>query len=64
VPFVPPLPNHLDKLDNKNNNWEQFHTNAALLKPTKHCHSFKRALQGHEKAIWKSGPGYFVVVSG
>jgi len=38
--------------------WEQFHTNATLLKPTKHCHSLIRALQGHEKAIWKRRPGY------
>jgi len=38
--------------------WEQFHTNATLLKPAKHCHSLIRALQGHEKAIWKSRPGY------
>jgi len=49
-------------------NWEQFHTNATLLKPAKHCPSLFRALQGHEKAIWKSRPGYLytssVVVSG
>ena len=38
--------------------WEQFHTNATLLKPAKHCHSLIRALQGHEKAIWKSSPDY------
>jgi len=38
--------------------WEQFHTNAILLKPAKHCHSLIRALQGHEKAIWKSRPAY------
>jgi len=38
--------------------WEQFHTNATLLKPAKHCHSLIRALQGHEKGIWKSRPGY------
>jgi len=38
--------------------WEQFHTNATLLKPTKHCHSLIRAPQGHEKAVWKSRPGY------
>jgi len=38
--------------------WEQLHTNATLLKPAKHCHSLFRALQGHEKAIWKSRPGY------
>jgi len=38
--------------------WEQFHTNATLLKPTKHCHSLIRALQGHEKAVWKSRLGY------
>jgi len=38
--------------------WEQFHTNSTLLKPAKHCNSFIRALQGHEKAIWKSRPGY------
>jgi len=29
--------------------WEQFHTNAALLKPAKHYHSLIRALQGNEK---------------
>jgi len=29
--------------------WEQFHTNATLLKPAKHCHSLIRALQDHEK---------------
>jgi len=39
-------------------NWEQFHTSATLLKPAKHCHSLIRALQGHEKAVWKSRPGY------
>jgi len=38
--------------------WEQFRTNATLLKPTKYCHSLIRALQGHEKAVWKSRPGY------
>jgi len=38
--------------------WEQFHTNATLLKPANHCHSLIRALQGHEKAVWKSRPGY------
>jgi len=38
--------------------WEQFHTNATLLKPTKHCHSLIRALKGHKKAVWKSRPGY------
>jgi len=38
--------------------WEQFHANATLLKPAKHCHSLIRALQGHEKAIRKSRPGY------
>jgi len=37
--------------------WEQFHPNAALLKPAKHCHSLIRALQGYEKAVWKSRPG-------
>jgi len=40
------------------NDWEQFHTNAILLKSAKHCHSPIRALQGHEIAIWKSRPGY------
>jgi len=25
-------------------NWEQFHTNATLLKPTKYCHSLFRTL--------------------
>jgi len=39
-------------------NWEQFHTNATLSKPAKHCYSLIRALQGHEKAVWKSRPGY------
>jgi len=34
--------------------WEQLHTNATLLKPAKHCHSFFRALEGHKKAIWKT----------
>jgi len=38
--------------------WKQFHTNATLLKPAKHCHNLIRALQCHEKAIWKSRPGY------
>jgi len=38
--------------------WEQFHTNATLLKPAKHCHSLIRTLQGHEKADWKSRLGY------
>jgi len=38
--------------------WEQLHINATLLKPTKHCHRLFRALQDHEKAIWKSRPGY------
>jgi len=38
--------------------WEQFHANAILLKPTKHCHSLIRALHDHEKANWKSRPGY------
>jgi len=37
---------------------EQLHTNAPLLKLVKHCHSLFRAPQGHEKAIWKSRPGY------
>jgi len=39
-------------------NWEQFHTNATLLKPAKHFHSLIRALQCHKKAVWKSRPGY------
>jgi len=38
--------------------WEQFHTNATLLNPSKHFHSLIRALQGHKKAIWKSRPSY------
>jgi len=38
-------------------NWEQLHTNATLLKPAKHYHGLFRAIQGHEKAIWKSRPG-------
>jgi len=41
--------------------WEQPHTNATLLKPTKHCYSVFRALRGHEKAIWKSRPGYLLL---
>jgi len=43
--------------------WEQFHTNVTLLKPTKHCHSLIRALQGHEKVVWKSRPGYSYICS-
>jgi len=27
-------------------NWEQFHTNAILFKPAKHCHSPFRAATG------------------
>jgi len=42
-------------------NWEQPHTNATLLKPAKHCYSVFRALQGHEKAIWKSRLGYLLL---
>jgi len=38
--------------------WERFHTNATLLKPTKHCHSLITAIQGYEKVVWKSRPGY------
>jgi len=38
--------------------WEQFYTNANLLKPAMHRHSLMRVRQGHEKAIWKSRPGY------
>jgi len=38
--------------------WEQFHTNATLLKPAKYCHSLIRALQSHEKDIWKRRLGY------
>jgi len=48
-------------------NWEQFHTNTTLLKPTKHCHSLIRDIQGHEKAVWKADLAiysYSVVVSG
>jgi len=41
--------------------WEQPHTNATLLKPTKHCYSVFKDLQGHEKAIWKSRPGYLLL---
>jgi len=41
--------------------WEQPHTNATLLKPSKHCYSVFRALQGHEKAIRKSRPGYLLL---
>jgi len=48
-------------------NWEQFHTNATLLKPTKHCLSLIRTLQGHEKLSGKADLAiysYSVVVSG
>jgi len=36
----------------------QGRAGLPLLKPTKHCYSVFRALQGHEKAICKSRPGY------
>jgi len=42
-------------------NREQPYTNAILLKPSKHCYSVFRALQGHEKAIKKSRPGYLLL---
>jgi len=45
---------------------EQLHTNATLLKPTKHCHGLFRALQGHEKPFEKvdlAMYGYSAVVS-
>jgi len=42
-------------------NWEQPHTNASLLKFANHCYSVFRALQGHEKAFWKSRPGYLLL---
>jgi len=35
-------------------NWEQFHTNATLLKPAKHFHSLIRALQDHKKPSGKA----------
>jgi len=38
--------------------WEQLHTNVTLLKPAKDCYSLLKAVQGHEKAILKSRPGY------
>jgi len=38
--------------------WNQFHTNATLLKLAKHFHSLIRALQEQKKAFWKSRPGY------
>jgi len=41
--------------------WEQPHTNAILLKPAKHCYSVFRSLQGHEKAVRKSRPGYLLL---
>jgi len=40
---------------------ERPDTHATLLKSPKHCHSLFRALQDHDKAIWKSYP---VAVSG
>jgi len=40
---------------------EQPHSYATLLKSPKHCHSLFRALQGHEKAIWKSRSGYLLL---
>jgi len=43
-------------------NWEQFHTNATLLKLAKHYHSLMRALQGREKAVWKSRPGCLLLL--
>jgi len=46
--------------------WEQLHTNAILLKPTKHCHSHFRAIQGHEKPSGKADLaiyGYSAVAS-
>jgi len=45
--------------------WEQPHTNATLLKPTKHYYSLFKAIQGHEKAVWKVDLaiyGYSIVV--
>jgi len=39
-------------------NWEQLHTNNTLSNPVRYCHSLFRALQGYEKAIWKSRLGY------
>jgi len=44
-------------------NWEQPHTNATLLKPTKYCYHVFRALQSHEKAIRKSRPGVWYLDS-
>jgi len=38
--------------------WVQLYTIATLLKLAKHCHRLFRAIQGDEKAIWKSIPGY------
>jgi len=55
-------PNHTTRQsrpsDNSHGQLEQFHTNTTLLKPAKHCHSLIGALQGHEKVVWKSRPGY------
>jgi len=44
--------------------WEQLHTNATLLKPTKHFHNFFRALQGYEKEADLAIYSHPVVVSG
>jgi len=42
-------------------NWEQFHTNATLLKPAKHCHNVMKKLpEKADLAIYS----YSVVVSG
>jgi len=38
-----------DHLITMMDDWEQFHINATLLKPAKHCHSLMRAIQSHEK---------------
>jgi len=39
-------------------NWEQFYTNATLLKPTKHCHSlselYRVMKKPSEKQTWLS----------
>jgi len=58
-------PNHTTRQNRPSDNshgWPgETHTNATLLKPAKHCYSVFRALQGHEKAVWKSRPGYLLL---
>jgi len=42
--------------------WEQLNTNANLLKPTKHCHSLFRALQGHKRPSGKTDLAFYSYV--